>query len=171
MSDKPKLPEGPLAGGCQCGAIRFRAERLRSNPHVCYCRMCQKATGNLFAALVGVKHEHLTWTRGQPAEFMSSDHAARGFCAACGTSLYYRTLGGPHVSLSIGAFDTPHRIPLFYQMGLEGKHPSLFHLNDIEETGTTEAADPAGTESIRVSNHQHPDHDTADWPPQRVPAS
>ena len=151
-------------GGCQCGAVRFRAAELRDNPHVCYCRMCQKAAGNLFAALVGVRHEHLTWTRGTPAEFNSSDQAARGFCAACGTSLYYRTLGGPHVSISIGAFDDPAGIPLLYQMGLEGKHPSLFHLQDVEEAGTSESADPEGTAAIRATNHQHPDHDTDHWP-------
>ncbi|MGV8856789.1 MAG: GFA family protein [Devosia sp.] len=152
------------SGGCQCGAVRFHATELRDNPHVCYCRMCQKAAGNLFAALVGVRHEHLTWTRGTPAEFMSSAKAARGFCAACGTSLYYRTLGGPHVSMSIGAFDDPAAIPLLYQMGLEGKHPSLFHLDAIEEVGTSEQADPDGTAAIAASNHQHPDHDTDRWP-------
>ena len=164
MSDR-QMPEGPFTGGCQCGAIRFHATALRENPHVCYCRMCQKATGNLFAALVGVRHEHLTWTHGKPAEFDSSDLAARGFCPNCGTSLYYRSHGGPHVSISIGAFDEPHRIELWYQMGLEGKHPSLFHLGDIEEVGTTEAADPDGSASIKISNHQHPDHEVEAWTP------
>jgi hypothetical protein len=161
-----QMPEGPFSGGCQCGAIRFHATVLRENPHVCYCRMCQKATGNLFAALVGVRHEHLTWTHGKPAEFDSSDLAARGFCANCGTSLYYRSFGGPHVSMSIGAFDEPHKIELWYQMGLEGKHPSLFHLGDVEEVGTTEDADPDGSASILSSNHQHPDHDVEPWTPR-----
>ena len=151
-------------GGCQCGAIRFHAEQLRDNPHVCYCRMCQKAAGNLFTALVGVRHEHLSWTRGTPSEFLSSDKAARGFCPDCGTSLYFRGLSSPHVSMSIGAFDEPSSIPLLYQFGLEGKHPGLFHLDAIEEVGTTEEADPEGTIVIRASNHQHPDHDTDHWP-------
>jgi hypothetical protein len=153
-------------GGCQCGAVRFRATELRDNPHVCYCRMCQKATGNLFAALIGVRHENLTWTRGTPSEFDSSDVATRGFCSNCGTSLYYRSIGGPHVSMSIGAFDEPHNIALLYQMGMQGKHPSLFHLNDVEETGTTEEADgEEAVAKIRASNHQHPDHDTENWAP------
>ncbi len=165
MTDR-QMPEGPFSGGCQCGAIRFHALALRDNPHVCYCRMCQKATGNLFAALVGIRHENLTWTRGKPAEFNSSDQAARGFCPNCGTSLYYRSLGGPHVSMSIGAFDEPHRIELWYQMGNEGKHPSLFHLGDIEQTGTTEEAMTDEAVAIRGSNHQHPDHDTDHWTPR-----
>ena len=166
MTERPPLPDGPLTGGCQCGAVRFRAEKLRSNPHVCYCRMCQKATGNLFAALVGVGHENLTWTRGKPSEFRSSETVSRGFCSACGTSLYYRADSSKHVSFSIGAFDEPHRIPLLYQMGLEGKHPSLFHLNNVEECGTTEEAMGYLTVDIKQTNNQHPDHDTTDWAPQ-----
>ena len=159
------MNDNGFTGGCQCGAVRFHATELGDNPHVCYCRMCQKATGNLFASLVGVRHQHLTWTRGTPSNFRSSDHVNRGFCNQCGTPLYYQHLGGPHVSIAIGAFDEPHNIEILYQMGLEGKHPSLLHLNDIEETGTTEAADPEGTVGIRRTNHQHPDHDTAVWPP------
>jgi len=154
------------SGGCQCGAIRFHSTELRDNPHVCHCRMCQKAVGNLFAALVGVRHEHLTWTRGTPAEFMSSDQAARGYCRDCGTPLYYRSVGGPHVSFSIGAFDEPHTIPLMFQLGLEGMHPSLQHLEDVERIGTTEEAMADEAALIRTSNHQHPDHDTATWPPK-----
>lgn len=152
------------SGGCQCGAIRFHATELRDNPHVCFCRMCQKAHGNFFADLVGVRHEHLTWTRGTPAEFESSDKAARGFCRDCGTPLYYRTLGGPHVSISIGAFDTPHAIPILYQMGLEGRHPDIPLLPGVEAVGTTEEAMAEDAAAIRASNHQHPDHDTAEWP-------
>jgi hypothetical protein len=153
------------SGGCQCGAVRWHAARLRDNPHVCYCRMCQKAMGNLFADLVGIRHEHLTWTRGKPSEFMSSDRAARGFCKDCGTPLYYRTLGGPHVSMTIGSFDEPHLVPILYQMGMEGKHPSLLHLEEIEQTGTTESAMAEDAVAIRKSNHQHPDHDTTTWTP------
>jgi hypothetical protein len=161
-ADRP-MPKGPLSGGCQCGAVRFRAAALRSNPHVCYCRMCQKATGNLFAALVGVKHEHLSWTRDTPATFRSSEHVERGFCRDCGTSLFYHWVGGKHVSMSIGAFDEPHRIPILSQTGLEAKHPSLMHLSEVKEAGTTESNDPVEAAAIKLSNHQHPDHDTEHW--------
>jgi hypothetical protein len=152
------------SGGCQCGAIRFHATELRDNPHVCYCRMCQKAMGNLFAALVGVRRHHLTWTRGEPAEFMSSDLAARGYCRDCGTPLYYRAVGGEHLSMAIGAFDEPQTIPILYQFGIEGRHPALLHLAAIEEVGTTETNMPGEVGPIRDTNHQHPDHDTERWP-------
>jgi hypothetical protein len=153
-----------MSGGCQCGAVRFHATELRDNPHLCYCRMCQKAVGNFFAALVGVRHENLTWTRGVPARFRSSEHVDRGFCRDCGTPLFYQNLQGPHISFCMGAFDEPHRIPLFYQMGLEGKHPALFHLDEIEVVGTTEEAMAESAAAIKTSNRQHPDHDTEVWP-------
>jgi hypothetical protein len=156
---------GIRTGGCQCGAVRFRASELLDNPHVCHCRMCQKAMGNMFAALVGVKHEHLTWTRGRAATFRSSEHVDRGFCKGCGTPLFYHYLPGAHVSLTIGSFDEPNTIPILYQMGLEGRHPSIGHLEQVEEVGTTEQADGVeAVAAIKASNHQHPDHDTANWP-------
>lgn len=31
------------SGGCQCGAVRYRLHEPLSNPHICHCRMCQKA--------------------------------------------------------------------------------------------------------------------------------
>ncbi len=164
------LDLGEFSGGCQCGAVRFHAQAIRENPHVCYCRMCQKAMGNLFAALVGVGHENLTWTRGKPTEFNSSEHVGRGFCSNCGTPLYYRHHGGPHISFTIGSFDEPHCIPLLYQMGLEGKHPSLFRLNEVEEAGTTESAMGDDAVAIKRSNNQHPDHDTTDWTPRKSTA-
>jgi hypothetical protein len=156
-------------GGCQCGAVRFRAAELCDNPHVCHCRMCQKAAGNLFAAMVGVRHEHLTWTRGKPTEFMSSDLAARGFCRDCGTPLYYRFIDGDQMTVSIGTFDDPHSIPLLYQYGNEGKHPSLDDLDAVETAGTTESVMTEDAKTILASNHQHPDHDTDAWRAQGEP--
>ena len=167
MSQQWVMPKGPFTGGCQCGAVRYRAEVLHDNPHVCYCRMCQKATGNLFASLVGVRHENLTWTRGTPSRFRSSEHVDRGFCGNCGTPLFYQYLPGERVSLTIGSFDDPKAIALRWQMGNEGKHPSLVHLDQVESFGTTEEEeDPADIALIRQTNNQHPDHDTADWTPR-----
>lgn len=154
-----------LTGGCQCGAVRFRVAGPLFSPHLCFCRMCQKATGNLFAALVGVRRAHLLWTRGEPATFLSSAHVERGFCRDCGTSLFYHNRAGEHVSLSIGAFDAPQGIAIAHLSGMEGKHPSLDRLAELPTSGTTESEDPEWAAAIARSSRQHPDHDTADWPP------
>jgi hypothetical protein len=152
------------SGGCQCGAVRFRAASLVDNPHVCHCRMCQKAVGNFFAALVGVIKADLTWTRGTPATFQSSDGVARGFCRDCGTPLFYHAVAGAHVSLCIATFDDPAAIPLVFESGLEGRLPQIDQLGDVTSYGTTEEDMADQVAAIRASNRQHPDHDTERWP-------
>ena len=54
------------SGGCQCGAIRFRASRF-GRSSICHCRMCQKAFGGIFGALV-TAHDLRMDTR-EPASF------------------------------------------------------------------------------------------------------
>ncbi len=101
-----------VTGGCQCGAVRYRSTALMDNSHICHCRMCQKAVGEfLRGALVGAPNDELVWTRGAPAAFASSDLAERGFCAACGTPLFYRSIGGTRTGLTIGSLDDPSGRP------------------------------------------------------------
>lgn len=151
-------------GGCQCGAVRFRATALVGDAHVCHCRMCQKAVGNFFAALVGVPIPDLTWTRGAPATWESSDGIDRGFCATCGTPLFYHYRAGGHVSLCIATFDEPAGIGLKFQSGAEGLLPQVAELAHIKRTGTTEEDMPDEVVGIAAINRQHPDHDTESWP-------
>ena len=70
------LSNTSFSGGCQCGAIRFRAETV-GRASICHCRMCQKAFGSFFGPLV-TTHD-LVWTRGAPAWFQSSNKVRRGF--------------------------------------------------------------------------------------------
>lgn len=89
MSDTTKTyPEA--RGGCQCGAVRFVISAGPAKPGLCHCRMCQRATGNAFAPLYEVENDRITWT-GTAREWASSNIAWRGFCAVCGTPLYYRS--------------------------------------------------------------------------------
>ena len=61
-----------LTGGCQCGAVRYEWVEKPAYSSVCYCRMCQKASGQPFMGLTGGNIEHLKWTRGAPSVFRSS---------------------------------------------------------------------------------------------------
>ena len=82
----------PITGGCQCGAVRYRAETELTNPHLCHCRMCQKAAGNYFMPLAGAPRERIVVPRGEPGWFHSSDIVRRGFCRDCGTPLFFDPL-------------------------------------------------------------------------------
>ncbi|MEQ8402008.1 MAG: GFA family protein [Roseitalea porphyridii] len=153
----------PRSGGCQCGAVRFHAAALSDNPHVCHCRMCQKAAGNFFGARIGVLAGDLTWTRGRPKKFYSSEGIARGFCNNCGTPLFFHNEDSERISISIAAFDDPTDIALDFELGIEGKLPQVSQLQSLPNFGTMEEDDPDGTERAKRTSRQHPDHDTEDW--------
>ena len=78
-----------ITGGCQCGHVRYAITGPLHNPHICHCRMCQKAFGNYFAALVGAARENFRWSRGKPGVFRSSSIVSRFFCSTCGTPLAF----------------------------------------------------------------------------------
>lgn len=149
-------------GGCQCGAVRFRVEGPLGDASVCHCRMCQKAFGSFYAPLVSVREARLTWTRGTPKTFRSSNAAARGFCGNCGTPLTYEAPDG--VALAIGAFDRPQDIAPKIQWGIEAKLPYVDHIHELPQQHTSADADAAPFLAGLVS-YQHPDHDTDEWPP------
>jgi hypothetical protein len=150
-----------ITGGCQCGAIRFATTELFDNARICHCRMCQKAVGNFFAALVSTPKECLIWTRGTPARFMSSADVERGFCAKCGTPLFYDPLKWDEISLMIGALDNPAAVKPISQDSVESRMPWFHEIVSVPTKGTSEDIDgPERVEEVRASNRQHPDHDT-----------
>ncbi len=94
-----------VEGGCQCGAVRYALKMAPVRTHYCHCRMCQRATGNLFAALAGCAQDRFEWTQGAPAFFASSTLARRGYCRECGTPLSFAYEDAPWIYVTIGSLD------------------------------------------------------------------
>lgn len=153
-----------VSGGCQCGAVRYHATQMLGNSHLCHCRMCQKAVGGIFVGLVAAPKDALTWTRGKPSIFMSSEHVERGFCQKCGTPLFYNDVTGDRVNLTIGSLDHPEWFPPGANTGTEAMVPWFPGITTIEDGGPTEAEDAPWAAAIKASNNQHPDNDTDKWP-------
>lgn len=143
-----------LAGGCQCGAIRYRLEAMPGG-NICHCRMCQKASGGPFMAFGGVPTEAFVVTRGALATFQSSDIAERGFCAACGTPLTYRMLGGQRVGVTLGSLDDPGAVAPEAQFGAESRVSWLAAALTTPEASVSEWLRRKRIAS--VGNRQHPD--------------
>ena len=148
-----------LTGGCQCGAVRFRAGRL-GRPTICHCRMCQKAFGAFFGPLVTA--HGLSWTRGSPAHFASSNKVRRGFCHKCGTPLTYDW--GGEVEIAIGTLDNPELAAPVLQVNPADR---LSYVNKLHDLPVREPADNLKVAEFMagILSHQHPDHDTEQWPP------
>jgi hypothetical protein len=147
-----------ITGGCQCGAVRYRVDRLGTSA-VCHCRMCQKAYGSYFGPLV-VAHD-VTWTRGAPKYFRSSNVMQRGFCAECGTPLCCIDADGM-IELSGGSLDHPELALPTVTYNTRDK-TAAFDLLPALPRNPRE--DLEAVANAAIVSHQHPDHDTSVWPP------
>jgi hypothetical protein len=129
-------------GGCQCGAVRYALYVTPENSHVCHCRMCQRATGGLFAALAGAKKTDFAWTKGEPALFASSNLATRAYCRDCGTPLSF-AYNQPEARfyVTIGSLDAPEAVPIIIQYGIESRVPWVKFCEDVPAKATGESAD------------------------------
>lgn len=87
----------------------------------------------------------------------------RGFCADCGTPLTYEAPDG--VAIAAGAFDEPARLLPTIQYGIEAKLPFVDRLGSLSALRNEQDAE-AGDFLLQIVSHQHPDHDTSEWPPR-----
>jgi hypothetical protein len=95
-------------GGCLCGAVRFSVTGAAQWTAYCHCRSCRRHTGAPVSAYAGFEREQVRFTSGQPARFVSSSGVARGFCAACGSTLTYEGERWPsELHIHVGALDRP----------------------------------------------------------------
>jgi hypothetical protein len=146
-----------LAGGCQCGAVRYRLKAEPTGVNICHCRMCQKASGGPFMAFGGVRTSDFVVTRGAIASFASSNIAERGFCAECGTPLTYQGLGSDRISVTLGSLDDPNGAKPTAQLGVESRVRWLENSLAAPEIRTDQWL--AKKKIAAVNNLQHPDHE------------
>ena len=94
-------------GSCLCGAVRFEVSGELPGPDACHCSQCRKQSGHYWAstdvarsAVTIEGEEHVTWYR-------SSEKVRRGFCATCGSSLFWDPVHRDFLGIAMGAFEQP----------------------------------------------------------------
>jgi hypothetical protein len=92
-------------GSCLCGQIVFEVAGELSAPDACHCTACRKQSGHVFASTDAPKSA-LT-VRGEVRWFQSSETVRRGFCATCGSSLFWDPVQRDWIAIAMGAFDGP----------------------------------------------------------------
>ncbi|MFZ5655413.1 MAG: GFA family protein [Pseudomonadota bacterium] len=98
-----------IAGGCFCGALRYRIGRVEQVAN-CHCSMCRRTSGAPFVTWLVVPREAFAWTLGTPAHLQSSARGERWFCAACGTPIACRIATRPdQIDITLGSLDHPDR--------------------------------------------------------------
>jgi hypothetical protein len=101
----------PMATGrCLCGAVRYRVEGTLRDVLICHCEECRRWTGH-FSANTAARREDLVLIEQSALRWIDSPrsdaHARRGFCAQCGSSLFWDAPDRPTVSIAAGTLDAP----------------------------------------------------------------
>ena len=97
-------------GRCLCGAVQFEVRGPLRDVLLCHCVECRRWSGHVFAAtsaqkddLVLLAGDALRWIASPESE---SD-ARRGFCAECGSSLFWEAPSRETISIAAGSLDEP----------------------------------------------------------------
>lgn len=83
----------PVArGACLCGAVRFAATLPSKWVAHCHCTRCQRAHGAAFVTWVGMEASRVEVIDPRDALrwFGTEGAGERGFCATCGSTLFFR---------------------------------------------------------------------------------
>lgn len=108
MKAGPCQSGGRLSGGCLCGDVRFEAATAPVAVVFCHCRTCRRQTGAPVAAFVDFRRADVRFSGAEPARFASSPGVERGFCARCGSSLFFAGDATPDlINIHLGAMDDP----------------------------------------------------------------
>jgi hypothetical protein len=95
-------------GGCLCGAVRYAVRGPLREILVCHCHECRRWTGRAWA-VTAARDEDLEIDAGGALVWIESPRSAlranRGFCSACGSSLFFKAPGRHRTGISAGSLD------------------------------------------------------------------
>ncbi len=104
-----------LAGGCACGAVRYRLASAPIWVHCCHCTSCQRETGSGFAVNAMIEADRVELASGRPVPIATPSESGRGQtvwrCPACQVALWSNYGGRSAIHfLRAGTLDRPGRI-------------------------------------------------------------
>jgi hypothetical protein len=119
----------PLAGGCDCGTIRYRVATAPLFVHCCHCRWCQRESGSSFALNAMIESDRLVMLAGAPECVDTPTFSGRGQqifrCPRCRVALWSHYSGaGPVVAfVRVGTLDDPDCLPPDIHIFTASKQP------------------------------------------------
>ncbi len=109
---------------CLCGSVKVTVKSIKLNFSTCHCETCRTWSGGPFFALECGKDVEITGTE-KLKIYDSSPWAARGFCADCGTHLFYKLKGTGEYAMSLGLFPSLEGLKMDMQYFID-KRPSYY---------------------------------------------
>jgi hypothetical protein len=99
------MPEFPLTGGCNCGAVRFEVTEPLPIASYCHCKRCQRRSGAAASASAHPAPGSFRIVAGedQLTVWQPEVGGAKWFCGVCGSGAFD---GDPGVRPSVRQFVT-----------------------------------------------------------------
>jgi hypothetical protein len=108
--------ETNLAGGCACGAVRYRMQSEPLIVHCCHCTWCQRETGSAFALNAMIEADRVTLLQGEPERVATPSNSGKGQdifrCATCRVAVWsnYGGAGDKIHFVRVGTLDAGHAL-------------------------------------------------------------
>lgn len=108
---RPAIPPPPHAGGCLCGAVRYRFDARPSAINACHCTDCKKLTGATNLLMILGPREAFAF-EGEVDRYRKRADSGNEIdivrCAKCGVRLWHEPLSAPQmVIFAAGTLDDP----------------------------------------------------------------
>ena len=96
-----------ITGQCDCGGVHFTIAQMRETVTYCHCSQCRKMSSHVLA-LTRAQSKDITFQSDDTLRwYRSSDEARRGFCGACGSTLFFQPVGADHYGIAAGCLEAP----------------------------------------------------------------
>ena len=115
-------------GRCLCGKCSYIVTDVQKHIHACHCGMCRRWSGGPGFAVTVSSLEF--GDDSNVKTYASSDWAERGFCAECGTNLFYRTRDGRMTLVWMGTLDEQDDIEVVGEIYIDAKPPGYAMAGD-----------------------------------------
>jgi len=123
-SEPTQSGQAEQAGGCACGAVRFRVTAQPRRVSLCHCMTCRRVHGSAFGAYAMFARDAVEFT-GHVQAWQSSAEGRRYFCPTCGSVAFMEYLGSDELDVPLGAFDNVGLYEPTYELWCRRKEPWL----------------------------------------------
>lgn len=107
MHNQPGDETSGHGGGCLCGRVRYWTSGPLRPIIACHCGQCRRTSGH-FVAATRVPRSEFRLDRDEGLRwYESSPGIQRGFCAVCGSSLFWQPHDPGSIGIMAGSFDGP----------------------------------------------------------------
>jgi hypothetical protein len=124
-------------GSCLCGGVAFEITGDLAPPSACHCSQCRKQSGHFWSS-THIPEQNLTLTADESLRwYAASTTAKRGFCATCGSFLFWKHQDEDKISIAMGSLSAPTDVQLARHIFIADKGDYYQIADDIPQLETS----------------------------------